>query len=100
MPSLLVEFRKRLSEDVLNEINEMIIAYNAQQDDNDSDDGSGDAGRPDQQDSATDSENAGTLILDATCAPQNIQDPQDIELLNEAREKLEDMICRLSVVQN
>ncbi len=96
VPSLLVEFRKRLSEDVLNEINEMIIAYNAQQDDNDSDDGSGDAGQPDQQDSAADSNNAGTLILDATCAPQNIKYPQDIELLNEAREKLEDMICRIS----
>ena len=94
--SLLVEFRKRLSEDVLNEINEMIIAFNAQQDDDDSNDGSGDAGQSDQQDSATDSENAGTLILDATCAPQNIKYPQDIELLNEAREKLEDIICRVS----
>lgn len=96
VPSLLVEFRKRLSEDMLNEINEMIIAFNAQQDDDDSNDGSGDAGQSDQQDSATDSENAGTLILDATCAPQNIKYPQDIELLNEAREKLEDMICRVS----
>ena len=96
VPSLLVEFRKRLSEDVLKEINEMIIAFNAQQDDDDSNDGSGDAGQSDQQDSATDSENAGTLILDATCAPQNIKYPQDIELLNEAREKLEDMICRVS----
>ena len=95
VPSLLVEFRKRLSEDVLNEINEMIIAYNAQQDDDDSDDRSGDAGQSDQQNSAPDSENAGTLILDATCAPQNIKYPQDIELLNEAREKLEDMICRI-----
>lgn len=96
VPSLLVEFRKRLSEDVLNEINEMIIAYNVQQDDDDSDDSSGDAGQSDHQDSATDSENAGTLILDATCAPQNIKYPQDIELLNEAREKLEDMISRVS----
>ena len=96
VPSLLVEFRKRLSEDVLNEINEMIIAFNAQQDDDDSNDGSGDTGQSDQQDSATDSENAGTLILDATYAPQNIKYPQDIELLNEAREKLEDMICRVS----
>ena len=96
VPSLLVEFRKRLSEDVLNEINEMIIAFNAQQDDDDSDDSSGDAGQSDHQDSATDSENAGTLILDATCAPQNIKYPQDVELLNEAREKLEDMICRVS----
>ena len=96
VPSLLVEFRKRLSEDVLNEINEMIIAFNAQQDDDDSNDDSGDAGQSDQQDSATDSENAGTLILDATCAPQNNKYPKDIELLNEAREKLEDMICRVS----
>ena len=96
VPSLLVEFRNRLSEDVLNEINEMIIAFNAQQDDDDSNDGSGDAGQSDQQDSETDSENAGTLILDATCAPQNIKYPQDIELLSEAREKLEDMICRVS----
>ena len=39
---------------------------------------------------------SGTLIIDATCAPQNIKYPQDIELLNEAREKLEDMICRVS----
>lgn len=85
VPSLLVEFRKRLSEDVLNEINEMIIAYNTQQDDDDSDDGSGDASQFEQQDFAMDSENAGTLILDATCAPQNIKYPQDIELLNEAR---------------
>ena len=96
VPSLLVEFRKRLSEDVLNEINEMIIAFNAQQDDDDSNDGSEDAGQSDQQDSATDSENAGTLILDATCAPQNIKYPQDVELLNEAREKLENMISRVS----
>ena len=30
------------------------------------------------------------------CAPQNIKYPQDIELLNETREKLEDMLCRIS----
>ena len=37
-----------------------------------------------------------TLILDATCASQHIAFPQDINLLNEAREKLEgiiDAIC-------
>lgn len=35
-------------------------------------------------------------MLDATCAPQNIEYPQDINLLNEVREKLEvliDIIC-------
>ncbi len=36
--------------------------------------------------------NLGTLIIDATCSPQNIRFPQDFSLLNEAREKLEEMI--------
>ena len=35
------------------------------------------------------------LILDATCAPQNIAYPRDINLLNEARENLECIIDRL-----
>ncbi len=42
------------------------------------------------------SKNKGTVILDATCAPQNIAFPQDTRLLNECREKLEgviDYIC-------
>ncbi len=37
-------------------------------------------------------ENKGTLILDATCTPQNIRYPTDISLLNEGREKLEKLI--------
>jgi hypothetical protein len=77
VPSLLVEFRKRLSEDVLNEINEMIIAYNTQKDDQDDDDddhgdGGGEREQNEQQgfqNSTETSENSGTLILDATCAP-------------------------------
>ena len=38
------------------------------------------------------SDNHGTLILDATCAPQQIAFPQDINLLNEARQNLEEII--------
>ena len=97
VPSLPVEFRKCLSEDVLNEINEMIIEYNAQKNDDDDDhDGNADSGTSDHHDEADTSERSGTLILDATCAPQQIKYPQDIELLNETQEKLEDMICRIS----
>ncbi len=33
--------------------------------------------------------NKGTLMLDASCAPSNIKYPQDFQLLNDAREKLE-----------
>ena len=36
--------------------------------------------------------NTGTLILDATCAPQKITFPQDISILNEDRENLEALI--------
>lgn len=80
VPSLLVEFRKRLTEDILGDINDMILEYNT----------------PDDHDDGDDSDNSGTLILDATCVPQNIEYPQDINLLNQCREDLEgidDEIC-------
>ena len=88
VPSLLVEFRKRLSADVLAEINEMIIDFN-----NSDDPTPPDGGGNSSDDSASGkSDNAGTVVLDATCAPQNIRYPQDVNLLNEARENLEDMV--------
>ena len=100
VPSLLVEFRKRLDENVLAEINEMIAAYNSSDDssDDDSNDGSNsadDTSNESNTNAASEPENAGTLILDATCAPQNIAFPQDINLLNEARENLESMIDQI-----
>lgn len=83
-PSLLVEFRKRLTEDILMEINEMIAKYNTPDDPTDGGCGG------DSSDSLTD--NRGTVILDSTCAPQQISYPQDVNLLNEARENLESII--------
>jgi len=91
VPSLLVEFRKRLTDDVLSEINEMIAEYNRPDDPN-----GGGSGSDSDADTTKDTDNQGTLILDATCAPQQISYPQDINLLNEARENLEgiiDTIC-------
>lgn len=88
-PSLLVEFRKRLTEDILMDINELILK-------GDDDDDQPTSGGGADEGSDTQEENKGTLILDATCAPQNIEFPQDINLLNEIREKLEgiiDAIC-------
>ena len=111
-PSLLVTFRKRLPDDLLDEVNEMIIEYNQsiledsgsdpsdppESDDHCAppDDGGGSGSENEETGSDSQEEtppNKGTLILDATCAPQHIQ---DINLLNEAREKLEgiiDTIC-------
>ena len=91
VPSLLVEFRKRLTAEILGEINEMIIEFNNPDDEPPSGDDNG----SDESESENTSEgktNKGTLMIDATCAPQNIRFPQDICLLNEARENLEQII--------
>jgi len=91
-PSLLVEFRRRLNDDVLSEINEMIIEYNKPSDPPPT------ASGTEENESETD--NAGTLILDATCAPQNIAFPQDINLLNECRERIEHIIDSICYTYN
>lgn len=84
-PSLMVYFRKRLTPEVLGEINEMIIQKVQKQEtedvceDND-----------DQNDG-----NSGTLIVDASCAPSDIRYPTDTALLNEARENSEEIIDQL-----
>lgn len=91
VPSLLVEFRKRLNDDIMTKINEMIIEFNAPDDP-----GPGNGGGSDSGDETSDQpKNSGTIILDATCAPQNISYPQDVNLLNEVRENLEGMIDEL-----
>ena len=87
-PSLMVYFRKRLTPEVLGEINEIIIQdakerqakETESKDDDDSDDTPGTGG------------NRGTMIVDATCAPSNIRYPQDVCLLNEARENAENLL--------
>jgi hypothetical protein len=43
----------------------------------------------------SESQNQGKLILDATCAPADIHYPTDLEILNEAREKTEEIIDSL-----
>lgn len=81
-PSLMVYFRKRLTPEILGEINELIIAKAEGKDESADDDDSDESEPP----------NSGSLIVDATCAPQNIRYPQDTSLLNEARENLEQMV--------
>lgn len=85
-PSLMVYFRKRLTPAILGEINEMVIkkVLEEKKDDDSNNDGPG-----------APSDNKGTLIVDATCAPSKIKYPQDIELLNQARENTEAIITEL-----
>lgn len=89
--STLVLFRKRITPEMLIEVNNRLLQANEAESDDDDDSESG------PSNSHSDSEipqNAGTLTIDATCAPSNIRYPQDFALLNESREKLEQMIDR------
>ena len=87
--STLVLFRKRITMDMIMEANEYILAT---KDDHKNPLSSGSPG--DSHESETEPGNKGTLTLDASCAPAHIRYPQDISLLNEAREFLEGMIQR------
>ena len=87
-PSLMVYFRKRLTPEILGEINEMIIRNSETEEKSDNDDESNPPS------------NRGTMIVDATCAPSQIKYPQDTELLNEAREITEEVIDELHIPGN
>ena len=87
--STLVLFRKRISAEMLMEVNEYLLAH---KDDDKDDHTPPSGGKTNDDGTAKEDIHKGTLTLDATCAPANIRYPQDISLLNEAREKLETMI--------
>ena len=88
--STLVLFRKRISAGMLMGLNEYLLA--SRDDKNDRTPPS--SGSSGDNDTSKEDTNEGTLTLDATCAPANIRYPQDVSLLNEAREKLETIIYR------
>ena len=50
-----------------------------------------------KDESDDDDKNSGTMIVDATCAPSQISYPQDVSLLNKARECSEKIIDELHV---
>lgn len=95
--SLFVEFRKRLGIEQINAINEKILGLSKENTKNE---------KPDQnQPTYTDDDTTadalssteplthqGQLIVDATACPQDISYPTDLNLLNDAREKSEELI--------
>lgn len=85
-PSMMVFFRKRLNAQMVGEINDLVSLEPSE------DETEGEQATGSDEESK---ENEGTLIVDATCAPADIRFPTDVNLLNEAREKLEKIIDRL-----
>ena len=101
--SLFVELRKRLGLEQINAINEKILQLSQQKfnsvenkdDNNTPQPGVNTAAAEGHQNSGTDKDNIthqGTLIVDATACPQDISYPTDLNLLNDAREKSEELI--------
>jgi transposase, IS5 family len=80
--SLMVHFRSRITPELLMRINELLCAPKA---------------KPDKKkDVGTKPpSNTGRLIVDATCAPEDMRHPTDIGLLNDAREHTERIIDQL-----
>jgi len=90
--SMMTHFRKRFNKDILSEINEKIVESAMKKNEEDKVD-SPDAPKDESDKYNNDSSpNKGKLIVDATCTPADITYPTDLSLLNEAREKTEEII--------
>ena len=107
-PSLFVEIRNRLGLEQINQISERImrlsmiksfgsddkmgqIHKNTPSDNNQDTTNSSDNSEL-KDESTNKTQNKGKMIIDATACPQNIAYPTDLGLLNDAREKAEELI--------
>lgn len=81
--TLMTHFRKRFTKEMLAEINEAIVRKAIAAD-----------GKTQEQpdDNNDEPSNKGKLIIDATCTPADITYPTDLNMLNDAREKTEEII--------
>lgn len=78
-PSLMVHFRSRISAEMLLRVNEAVCVSKKTAEKKDTD-----GNEPPS--------NTGKLIIDATCAPEDMRHPTDLGLLNDAREHTERVI--------
>jgi len=102
--SMMVHFRKRISSEMIIRLTEeafvadalkMMDAPEPETVEEDAGDNSADETDAANSDAEVFPSNRGTLILDATCCPQDIKYPTDIGLMNHARELSEEIIDRL-----
>lgn len=95
--SLFVDFRNRLGMELINAINEKIVSLESkinQRKNTTEKKNNEDNDKPEEVKNETPT-NKGRLITDATVCPQDISFPTDLELLNNARSKSEELIDKL-----
>ena len=94
--SMMTYFRKRISAEMVRELQALVFAAEAAERQDTMPEPLQEAGNPvaDDQTLSTNAtaENQGTLILDATCCPADIHYPTDAGLLHQARELVEQMV--------
>jgi transposase, IS5 family len=95
--SMMVHFRKRLSLEIVQHINERIVqkALKVSEEASQPTEVEPEQRKDDDSNDPPSSSNQGQLILDASCAPADIRYPTDLSLLNESREQTEIIIDRL-----
>lgn len=96
--SLFVEIRKRLGSEQINEINERIYTLSKKTEEKKTSnekppEPSAEPDNKSEENEPTD--HAGRLLVDATACPQDIAYPTDLNILNDAREKSEELIDTL-----
>ena len=89
--SVLTLFRKRMTPEMLAEVNDYITGR-AKKDDDNNDPPTGSGKTAEVEGSEKKEVNKGTLILDATCVPSDIRFPTDVSLIKQGREWLEGII--------
>lgn len=98
--SMMTYFRKRISVDMIQKINDIVFCQEAlERSDNPEDSADEEEDEPSQQSQTQSTDVRGTLILDATCCPADIHYPTDIGLVNHARELAEEMIDQLYAIE-
>ena len=92
--SMLVHFRKRLSNDLvcqlIEQVNHNALEQTKSKSEKDDDSDDTDGGPANAQ-----KKNKGKLLIDATCTPADITFPTDLKILNKAREHSEEIIDEL-----
>ncbi len=94
-PSLFVNFRKRLGIDQINEINEKILGINSPGEEDNGEPSNMQENQSEERVPPEPATHKGKLITDATACPQDIAYPTDLNVLNDAREKSEQIIDSL-----
>ncbi len=90
--TLMTHFRKRFTTEMLSAINEAIVRKAIAADDKSQKQPHDENDKNDKNDDSNEPSNKGKLIIDATCTPADITYPTDLNMLNDAREKTEEII--------